>query len=428
MNPFKEKAKKPEEYLEGLSQLYPTPYDKNVVDPYTKTRIILACGAEFESNWFSHQNQRTVADTNLRQALALSRFIEKQQQQKLSMLKPSDESILETTISYEQLAVDLTAELAQNEPNKSVKNALDFALLEDFDHLYRYANLLDSDYKIHAENLVGRYTEITPARPTVAHHRHPVDNVKKPVNEKDAELYTTLSTMIITAAEQQTMNYYMNVGAFYENEAGRKLYQEICLVEEEHVTQYGSLINTKHTFFENLLLHEYCECYIYWSNMQTETDSKIKRLWEYFLEQEISHLKSAEKLLKKYEKKSYQEVIKNAEFVKPLSLHENIDYVREVLANTVSLTGNLTDYKDVDALDEKHRFFSYNKQFNSPIENNPSHAVINAHIKKNGQDYRFETQENPIKNLRDRLSDNIKVGTHKKQVDCKGFKGIKSKK
>ena len=121
-------------------------------------------------------------------------------------------------------------------------------------------------------------------------------------------------------------------------------------------------------------------------------------------------------------------MIKNAEFVKPLSLHENIDYVREVLANTVSLTGNLTDYKDVDALDEKHRFFSYNKQFNSPIENNPSHAVINAHIKKNGQDYRFETQENPIKNLRDRLSDNVKVGTHKKQVECKGFKGIKSKK
>ena len=99
MNPFKEKVKKPEEYLEGLKELYPTPYDKNVVNPYTKTRIILACGAEYESNWCSHQLQRSVDDNSLKQALALTRFIEKQQQQKLAMLKPNDESILETTIS-----------------------------------------------------------------------------------------------------------------------------------------------------------------------------------------------------------------------------------------------------------------------------------------------------------------------------------------
>ena len=43
-------------------------------------------------------------------------------------------------ITYEQLAVDLTAVLAKQESNCNVKNALNFALLEDFDHLYRYAN------------------------------------------------------------------------------------------------------------------------------------------------------------------------------------------------------------------------------------------------------------------------------------------------
>ena len=40
---------------------------------------------------------------------------EKQQQLKISLLKPENESILEHTISYEQLAVDLTAELAKRE-------------------------------------------------------------------------------------------------------------------------------------------------------------------------------------------------------------------------------------------------------------------------------------------------------------------------
>jgi hypothetical protein len=56
-----------------------------------------------------------------------------------------NESILEHTIGYEQLAVDLTAELAKREVDCYVKTALDFALLEDFDHLYRYANLLEMD-------------------------------------------------------------------------------------------------------------------------------------------------------------------------------------------------------------------------------------------------------------------------------------------
>lgn len=59
--------------------------------------------------------------------------------------------MLETTISYEQLAVDLTAILAQTEKNKYVKAALDFALLEDFDHLYRFSDLLEMEQGISGE-------------------------------------------------------------------------------------------------------------------------------------------------------------------------------------------------------------------------------------------------------------------------------------
>ena len=135
MNPFKEKAKKPEEFLSPLEKLYPKPYDKNETSPYTKTRIILACGAEYEANWHSHQTMRRLSDTEIRRSLSLVRFLEKQQQQYLAQLKPVSESILETTIAYEQLAVDLTAGMAKREKNFNVKKALDFALLEDFDHL-----------------------------------------------------------------------------------------------------------------------------------------------------------------------------------------------------------------------------------------------------------------------------------------------------
>ena len=171
MNPFCEKSCPIDKALENWQQLYPRPYNKREVDPYTKTRVILANGAEFEANWFSHQFSRHIDDNDLRRELALTRFIEKQQQIKISLLKPSNESILEHTISYEQLAVDLTAELARHEKDCYVKKTLDFALLEDFDHLYRYANLLEAEQGIYAEKLVGRYTEIMPGRPTISHHR-----------------------------------------------------------------------------------------------------------------------------------------------------------------------------------------------------------------------------------------------------------------
>jgi len=410
MNPFKEKAKKVEDYSMDWKRLYPKAYDKNAIDPYTKTRIILMNGTEFESNWFSHQFMRHTTDNDLRRDLSAVRAIEKQQQLKISLLKPANESVLEHTISYEQLAVDLTAELAKKETNLCVKNLLDFALLEDFDHLYRYANLLEMKEGTKAEKLVGCYTEITPARPTIAHHRCPIDNVKKAIVNKDNDVQTVLNTMIITGAEQQTMNYYMNVSTFANDDLSRKLYEEIALVEEEHVTGYGSLIDAKGSWFEMALWHEYLECYLYWSCYMTETDNYIKKLWEENLEIELSHLDSAVKMLKKYEKKDWCEVIPCGEFPEPVSLHENIDYVRDILKNTVQYTSVKEDYSLLSNLGEDASFYNHQKCMNKSVKDVPSHMVINEYIDIFKKDYRYEVEENPISELRDRKCDNTEVG------------------
>lgn len=410
MNPFKEKPISIENALQNWRQLYPTPYDKRCADPYTKTRIILMNGTEFEANWFSHQLARHTDDNDLRRDLALTRMVEKQQQLKISLLKPCDESILEHTIGYEQLAVDLTAELAKREKDCNVKKALDFALLEDFDHLYRYANLLEMEQGVYAEWLVGRYTEIMPGRPTIAHHRYPKDNVKKGINSKKADVQTVLSTMIITAAEQQTMNYYMNVTNFACSDMGRKLYQEIALVEEEHVTQYESLMDANATWLEMLLWHEYCECYLYWSCYMTETDARIKRFWEENLAFEIAHLHKAAELLKKYEKKEWQEVIPCGDFPEPISLHENIDYVRTILGNTVQFTSDREDYKKLKDLPDNADFFRYQEIINPTPQIVPSHCVIENYICRRGSDYRYQVAPNPVEELRDRRNDNTNVG------------------
>lgn len=421
MNPFEWRPSPVSDGFKSFKEMYPRCYDKNTVDPYTKCRIILMNGTEFEANWFSHQMQRHITNCDLRRELAMTREVEKQQQLKISLLKPINESPLEHTIGYEQLAVDLTAELAKREPDCYVKKALDFALLEDFDHLYRYANQLEMEQGIRAEQLVGRYTEIMPGRPTIAHHRCPLDNVKRNINSKTAAKETVLATMIITAAEQQTMNYYMNITNFGRNDSARRLYQEIALVEEEHVTQYGSLIDANATWLEMLLWHEYTECYLYWSCYMTETDKYVKCIWEECLNEEVSHLHKAAELLKKYEGKEWNQVIHDGNFPKPLCLHENIAYVRDVLKNTVQFTGCREDYERVEKLPDSADFFKFQKIIAPCTDIVPSHNVICSHIQRTGRDYRFECKENPVQELRCRTCDNTMVGREKNAADSTCF-------
>lgn len=410
MNPFKEHVKRLDDCLMDWQAMKPAPYEKHTVDPYTRTRVILMNGTEFENVWFSHQFSRNCPDGDVRRALALIRRSEQQQQKLIAALKPADETVLEHTIGYEQLAVDLTAHLAKREPDEHVRNALNFALLEDFDHLYRYADFLDMETGTRAESLVGGYTEIMPGRPTISHHRYPFDSIKAPIDSKTADPQTRLCVGIITAAEQQTMNYYMNVCATYSNDPGRALYREIGLIEEQHVSQYGSLMDVNCTWLENLLMHQYTECYLYWSCYETETDANIKQVWEHMLTIELSHLAEAAKLLRKLEQKDYEQVVGEGTFPAPIKLESNIDHVRTILADTVQLTACRESYTRVAKLEPTADFFRYQDIVNHDVNSVASHAVIDNYIRKFGQDYRFELAPNPIPDLRDRKQDNTEVG------------------
>ena len=411
MNPFYEHARPADKLYMDWNKIYPKPYRKEEVDPYTKVRIILMNGTEFEANWFSHQFHRHCPNNDLRRELAVARRVEQQQQKRIACLKPINETILEHTIGYEQLAVDLTAILAQREPDPYVVKVMDLALLEDFDHLYRYANLLDFEKRVHAEDLVGCYTEIMPGRPTISEHRDPHDSVRYYCDFSTAAPITKLNTAIITAAEQQTMNYYMNQCAFYESDLGRKLYQEIAMIEEQHVTQYGALLDTTLSWLENLLLHEYTECYLYYSCMNDEIDMYIRRIWEEHFEQELSHLHLAAHLLRKFEGKEWQQVIPNGEFPELLKFTPQKEYVRKVLKDTVYNTAlRENPAVPVSEMPMNADFFKYQATVNPNVNMVASHNVINETICRFGQDYRYEDAPNPIPALRDRNHDNTDVG------------------
>lgn len=413
MNPFEEKPMQFDHVFEEWKALYPKSYRKEDVDPYTKARVILMNGAEFDGIFSSHDYSRQCNNNDLRRELALLRRSEQLQQKKVANLKPTNETVLEHTISYEQLAVDLSAILAKRERNAYVKQALEFALVEDFDHLYRYADLLELEEGTLPEKLVGGYTEIMPGRPTISGHRHPYDDIRRWVDYKVADPITKLNVGIIIAAEQQCMNYYMNVVPIYKSDLGRKLYQEIGTIEEQHVSHYGSLKDTNLTNLENLLLQQYMECYLYYSCYMDETDRDIKKIWEQHFSQEVAHLHKAARLLEKYEGKEWSQIITDGKFPELLSLHSNKNYIREVL-KSVDLTTQKERYTSISELPKDYEYFDYQSKVNHSTEEVPTHMIINQFIKERGMDYRYQEAEHPVGKLKSRDKDNIMVGRDRK--------------
>ena len=99
------------------------------------------------------------------------------------------------------------------------------------------------------------------------------------------------------------MNFYMTIGNRYMEPLARGLYAEIAMVEEEHVTQYESLLDPLESWYEQLVMHEYNECYLYYSFAAQEEDRRIKEIWERHLEMEIAQLDVAADLLRRFDGK-----------------------------------------------------------------------------------------------------------------------------
>lgn len=399
-NPLDEKGIPLERQVRNWTEMNPQPYDKMAVHPYTRARVILMNGIEVESALFLHEMARNTTDMELKRALAMARRMEQQQEKVVNWLVPADESNLEVTLGYEQVAVDLTSCLARSEPDPMVKAALDFALLEDFDHLYRYANLYTLDYGLSAERIIGDLTEVMPGRPTIDEHRHPFDDLRSPIDKNTADILTKLHILTIVSGEQQTMNLYMTMGNRYPNPLGRGLYAEIAQIEEQHVTHYESLNDPTMTWFERLLLHDYNEAYLYYSCMDSEVDPRIKAIWEVHLQMEIAHIHSDLELMRRYEDRDGREMLPG-EFPELTVFQSNKEYVRQVLSTQTHLVANGTEYVPVSELSKDHRYFEFQGMVNDSGAIVPSQQVIDRTVLQTGADYRLETEgEHPVQALR----------------------------
>src|SRR5918993_363512 len=224
------------------------PISKLDDDAFTRVRIILMNGIEMEALRFQHAAARM--NRELRVTLAQVRRVEHHQATMVNWLLGADHSLIETTIGYEQVAIEVTAALAQQEPDPYLAQAYRFGLLEDFDHMYRFSALLDRLEGKDSNNILQSYTDVLPGRPTVEHHRAPEDDLRTPYDKLTADPLSKLHALTIMAGEQQTHNNYMNIGPLFSDPMARLLHAEIASIEEQHTTQYESIIDPDETWLE----------------------------------------------------------------------------------------------------------------------------------------------------------------------------------
>ena len=373
-NPLEEKGTPIEKQLRSWHDIVKRPYNKIEVDCYSRCRQILMNGIEVEAWNFKHNFARNCHDTEVNKFIAHTRRIEDMHQTTINWLAPCDQSVLETTLGYEQVAVDLTAWMSQNEPDEYVKETFDFGLLEDFDHLYRYSQWAYMVHGINPNQILQGQTDVIIGRPTQHHHNDNSIRLRKSYDKATASPQTKVNIYTLVSAEQQTHNYYAEHGFVYGNPNLRETYAEIKDVEEEHVTMYESLIDPTESWYEKLLLHEFTEVCNYYTCMQDEENQHLKSIYEEFLSHELAHLHLAVNLFEKHEKRDAQEVI-GKKIVIPSRFKTQKTYVTKVLKDEVDKRlGENMDYLRIDELPENWK--SYNTQIVVNSEGAPTEQTI----------------------------------------------------
>ena len=349
-------------------ELAQPPYGKLDDDAFTRVRVIVMNGIESEAVRFQHAAARMNAP--LQRALAEVRRVEQHQQTLVNWLNPADQSPLETTLGFEQVAIELTASLAEVEPDAYLAQVFRFGLLEDFDHLYRFSALYDRLEGKDPNALVQGYTDIVPGRPTIIEHRAPLDDLRSPYDRGAAAPLTKLNALTLVAAENQTHDYYMTIGPMFSDPTARQLYGEIASIEEQHVTQYESLIDPNETWLEKWLLHEAGEAYNYWSCVESEENPRVRAIWERFLDYELGHLRRVAELFETEERRDAAEVLP-ARFPAPIQYKSHREYVRDVLRKEVGLTAVGTEIvprKNARGQEASERYRQYMNSQGSPTE------------------------------------------------------------
>jgi hypothetical protein len=349
-------------------ELVGNPISKLDDDAFTRVRAVLMSGIELDSLRMKQAMLRT--NRELRAPLAHLMRIEQEQACLVNWLLSADHSPLETTIAYEQTAIEVTASVAQFEPDGYLAQGYRYALLEDTDHLYRFSALLDRLEGKDANNITQGYTDIIPARPTSEQHRAPENDLLEPYGPQ-AALASKLHALTLTGAKDQTHDYYMSIGPAFADPLARQLYAEIASVETQHVAHYGSMINPEETPLEKMLLCEAAEVWTYMACAEQENNARIRVLWERMLDYELGHLQVVSRLFQDIERRDPAELLGDGSLPPRIRFASQRDFLRRIAAAEAPIRKDGPEFVNEEA--EAASSIAWREHLNS--EGSPSQAV-----------------------------------------------------
>ncbi|MBO4298152.1 MAG: hypothetical protein J5998_05080 [Clostridia bacterium] len=366
------------------------------LDGPARERLTLA--ALLEKCMASHPIEPAYAD--LRRALAGLRRRALERALSLCALLPVCRPV-EEAIRLEQLEADLTAALRAVAGTGPVRPALDFALLEETDQLYRFANLLDAEQELPAERVTGGRAEITPGRPCIAAHRHPYDSAFRPLDFDAAPLAARLTVALLAPLERHMASLYVQRTGEAADREARALFAEMALIEEQHASQYESLWDPRRTALENLPLRAAGLCYAYRSLVAAETNETLRGVWR-------DNLAAAEADMAALS--ALAGCAPTADFPPPFLFGDTSALARDLMPRQVTLTMLEDSLVPSDLLPAGCRYFAWQRALNGSGADTPSHCVVRRYAARYGTDYRFERKANPIEALQNRRADNIQLG------------------
>ena len=123
------------------------------------------------------------------------------------------------------------------------------------------------------------------------------------------------------------------------------------------------------------LLHEAAEVYQYQACLESETNPRLKAIWERLLDYELGHLALVRDLFETSERRDPAEVLP-AELPTPLAFENQRELIREVVATEKNLRANETAI--VDRSQESSASLDYRVQVNA--EGSPSEAVATGYV------------------------------------------------
>jgi hypothetical protein len=199
-----------------------------------------------------------------------------------------------------------------------------------------------------ANAILQSYTDIRPGRPTSAQHRAPEDDLRRWYDRTSAAPATKLHVRIASAIAAQLREHYLDVAPTFADPVARQLHAELASVKEQHVTQCESLADPNETWLERWLLHEAAEVQVYWGCLSSESNPRVRALWERFLAYELEHLRLVRELYERTEMRDAVEVVPLTLSDPPAFVPER-EFVREVLAAEAELGAAGTEFVPRDA-------------------------------------------------------------------------------